>query len=195
MIMSDAIAIPILDARQHPAGFSPLSDRLFQAGVPARSEPAEMIAADRYDEGYTAGQVAARLAHDEEIVRLTQLLDAALTLPREPAADVAALIAETVATLVEQIVGAQPSDQAVLEQRAGAAAALIVAADDARTLWAHPDDVALLHAAGLALTICPDPDLQRGALRIDCATGWIEHGPGSALRDLRRALGVDGGQD
>lgn len=147
---------------------------------------------DPYARGLADGQQMAAAAFDIERRQLQALLAAAEGLQPEPSDELAVLIGETVGILVTQIVGSVPIDREMLNTRAKQAADLVAECDAARTLWLHPDDVALLDKTAFAMDVLADPKAERGSVRIDCSAGWIEHGTALYLDQLRTELGLAG---
>lgn len=147
---------------------------------------------DPYARGLADGQQMAAAAFAVERGQLLQLIAAAEALQPEPSDELAVLIGETVEMLVSQIVGNASIDRDLLNKRAKQAADLVAECDAARTIWLHPDDIALFDENGLALEIMADPEAERGSIRIDCSAGWIEHGTALYLEQLRVELGLGG---
>lgn len=175
-------------------GFSPLfepapamsdADGIDQ---PETSPPAE----DPYAKGVSDGQDMAHAVFATERAALLKLIASAEALQPEPSDELAVLIGESVAALVAQIVGSVTIDRSLLERRAQQAAAIIAECDAARTMWVNPDDAELLQYAVLPLEVRSDPEAERGSIRIDCSSGWIEHGTALYLERLRTELGLTG---
>jgi flagellar assembly protein FliH len=145
---------------------------------------------DPFARGVEEGQALAALAFDIERQQIQALLASAEALQDEPSEELARLIAETVATLVTQIVETAPIDADWLSAQARKAAGLIGDCDAVRTMCLHPEDIALLDGQIMPLEMRADPDLPRGSIRIDSSAGWVEHGRAQFLVELRTALGV-----
>ena len=190
MILTMRLAdVPLADG-----GFTPMhragdprqdSDDVFEAEAAQAQE-------DPYARGLADGQQMAAAAFAIERRQLQELIAAAEVLQPEPSDELAVLIGETVETLVTQIVGNAPIDSKLLNARAKQAADLIAECDAARTIWLHPDDVALLDKDAFAMDVLADPKAERGSVRIDCSAGWIEHGTALYLDQLRVELGLAG---
>jgi len=99
------------------------------------------------------------------------------------------LLAETVDRLVRQIAGEVEIDGLSLLTRAKAAAALIGEATQPARLKVHPDDLVLFEDCDLDIPVEGDLALERGAIMIETADGWIEDGP--AIRLERRRAELD----
>lgn len=179
--------VSLVDARAAVSAFHPLRPRLVTPAEPAT--PA--AAPDLFAVGYAAGHQAAADAAASDRAALVALVAAAQALQPEPSEELAALIAATVDSLVTQIVGMMPVEQRWLADRIARAMACIEAADAARTLWLNPDDIAVVGDTPLPLAVQADVTLERGALRIDCADGWVEDSRSMHLATLRAALGVE----
>lgn len=141
---------------------------------------------------YAEGRASAAKDHAEESERLRALVAAATALQPEPSAELAVLIVRAVVGLAREAVGAAPVDAEWLRARAREAAAVISQCDAAQTIWVHPDDVALLEGADLAMAVHPDPTAARGSIRIACSSGWIEHGRPLYLEQLDAILAAGG---
>lgn len=147
---------------------------------------------DPYARGLADGQQIAEAAFAVERRRLQAMIAAADALQPEPSDELAVLIGETVEILVGQIVGSAAIDHDLLNARAKQAADLVAECDAARTIWLHPEDIALFDQNTLGLEVMADPKAERGSIRIDCSAGWIEHGTALYLEQLRVELGLGG---
>lgn len=100
-----------------------------------------------------------------------------------------ARLVETVIALCEATMRPLALDREALARRVAAAVALFVRADDERVLRLHPDDLALLSGELPAeWSFLPDPALERGALRIESASGGVEDGPAQWRTAIVEAL-------
>jgi flagellar assembly protein FliH len=197
--MSDVaiITIPVLDAQPITRGFRPLTHPTAMTGVAGAaslnpgvsSKPEE----DMFARGLAEGQHLAQCAFEIERAQFRILLAGVQALQPEPSEELAVLIAETVDRLVADIVGETRLHDDQLMARARKAANLISECDSARTIWVHPDDVDALASCDLSLQLMPDPEAEHGSVRIDCSSGWIEHGTSLYLRELRAQLGLKEG--
>jgi flagellar assembly protein FliH len=192
MTMSEAAyaRVSLVDAHARTSAFSPLRPRTVSgaAMTPAPSTEAEP---DLFALGFAAGERAAAEAFAAERTALLHLIAAAEALQPEPSEELAAMIAATVERLMSELIGSMPIEQDWLSERIDRAMACIGEADAARTLWLHPDDIALLADLELPLDVQPDDTLERGALRIDCSLGWIEDSRSRHLDALRATLGIE----
>lgn len=143
-------------------------------------------------EAYAKGYDEARRTAEDElsgereaIARLAASLE---VLRPEPTNALALLLAETVDRLVREIVGEVEIDGTLLLARAKAAAAAIGENVEPSRLIVHPDDIALLAPAGLAIEIAGDPSLMRGTIILETGHGWIEDGPAVRLERFRAEL-------
>ncbi len=96
---------------------------------------------------------------------------------------------DTVAALCEAAILPLALDEEALARRVEAAVAMLARADDDRVLRLHPDDIALI-APRLSRDwqVVPDPALERGALRVETASGGVEDGPATWRRAIAEAL-------
>lgn len=143
---------------------------------------------DPYARGLADGQEMAEAAFSIERKQLQALIGSANALRPEDNAEIGFLLDNIIRKVVTKIVGDLPVDAAFLKQQIDAATEVLTEADQNRTLRLHPGDLALLADADLPFACAPDRQLARGALRIECSDGWIEHGPAFALDRLSQAL-------
>ncbi len=182
------------------AGFR--SDARFTAAAPARAEPEpkattqppeEDPAARAFDEGFAAG-IAEAQALAAEQARIEAEARAALELSfaqldAELAEELALRLRETVAALCEAAIAPLALDEQALVRRVERAVAMFQRAEDERTIRLHPDDIALVSDRFAAdWNVIPDPSLDRGALRVETATGGVEDGPEQWRRAIAEAL-------
>jgi flagellar assembly protein FliH len=186
--MSEALIqqIRVTDARLHQSGFHPMLAAV--ATVDARDDAP---ATDPYTLGFEEGQQMAAAAFEIERAALMKLIGGADALRPEPSEELAVLIGEAVERLVSKIIGNASIDRDWLNLHAKRAADMVAECDAARTMWVHPDDLPLIDSNIISLTLMPDPLAERGSIRIDCSTGWIEHGTALYLDELRTELGLD----
>ena len=96
---------------------------------------------------------------------------------------------ETVVALCEDAVLPLALDIEGLGRRVEAAAALLQRKTDERIVRLHPSDHALvLPLVDPALTLVPDPAIERGSLRIDTDDGGVEDGPAQWRQAIAEAL-------
>lgn len=96
---------------------------------------------------------------------------------------------ETVTALCEAVLQPLALDAEALARRVETAAGMFVRADDERVIRLHPDDLALV-AGRLPpdWQFLPDLTLERGALRVETASGGIEDGPQQWRAAITEAL-------
>jgi flagellar assembly protein FliH len=178
MTMSEAEIRPVsmIVAFKRPAGFVPM--RKSSASNPVAK------CNDGYARGLTDGQQMAEAAFSAERVALQKLLASAEAFRPDDNEELTFLLRDTVMRLVRGIVGEVSANSQFLDQQVQQAMSVLTEADNARTLLLNPDDITLLADINLPLPVQADPDLPRGAIRIACSDGWIEHGPGFALGRL-----------
>ncbi len=150
--------------------------------------PAPPPETDAYDQGFADGEAAAALAFEGDRAAIAGLAAAMAHFVPEPPDRLAAVLAETVDRLLAGLIGSAAVDAELLNARITAAAALVSAETVPSALALHPDDVALLAPAALAIPIVADAALPRGAFRLETGHGWLEDGPQVRLARLRAAL-------
>ncbi len=192
--MSDANiqTIKLIDTASFSNMFKPLYEtdaNCANSGI-SEAPTSERQADDSYAQGVIDGEQAAQVKFAKERAQLMTLISSAEALQPEASDELAMLIGEAVETLVKQIVGVFTPDAAWLESRIEKAVALIADCDAARTVWMHPDDIALLDDDTIKLLVIADETASRGSLRIDCSTGWIENSNALYLEELRSELGL-----
>ena len=96
----------------------------------------------------------------------------------------------TVRALCEDAVLPLALDIEGLARRVEAAAALLQRKTDERVIHLNPSDHALvMPLIDPALTLVPDPTIERGGLRIDTEDGGVEDGPAQWRQAIAEALG------
>lgn len=188
MFETKVARVSLLDVRAPSGVFSPMHIAAAQKGF-VHDTPSDG-AEDAFALGYAEGERAARATFDVERDAMAALLAAAQALQPEPSEELAAMIATTVERLVTEIVGQVEIDRSWMLSRIERAVGHIGEADAARTLWLHPNDMALLDGLDFPIELRADPELERGALRIDCSSGWIEDSRSQHLDALRATLGA-----
>ena len=185
MTMSETVKLSLTKYFGERRDFRP-HNLQFPFSVPADE------ADDPYVRGLTDGQEMAQAVFTIERKQLHNLLLAANALRPEDNAEIGFMLDNIIRSVVTKIIGDQPIDGVFLAQQIAAATAVLTEADQNRNLRMHPDDLALLSYAELPLPCTADPQLPRGALRIECSDGWVEHGPAFVLDRLKHTLGDDG---
>lgn len=138
--------------------------------------------ASAYAEGYAAGAAqAAAEAEAREMIDEAARRHFAFSFAKLDADLAEALrdkMHQTVTALCESVLHPLALDAGALARRVETAVAMFVRADDERVIRLHPDDLTLV-AGKLPpdWTFVPDAALERGALRVETATGGIEDGP------------------
>ena len=185
----------LADLHYEDKGFTPLHSNAGSSGCFVTSDtvaPLPLEEDDPYALGLFDGQQMVAAAFDLERQKLQDLIANSQALQPETSDELAVLIGEAVEMLVTQIVGSVAIDSDLLTARAKQAAAIVADCDAARTMWVHPDDLALLDEDAFSIALMPDPNAERGSIRIDCSAGWIEHGNALYLDQLRIELGLSG---
>lgn len=174
----------------------------FVEGLPfaRRASPVETAQDTSTDEAQSAieiarqeGEIAGRAAAEAEW-RESEEARRALRLSFR-ALDQAAIdalsgeIAETVIALCNEVIGECTIDREGLEKRAREAARLLGTAPEQMRLHLHPGDIELLGGQDAqGWQIVPDPDLPRGALRLEGADGEVHDGPDQWRRAIAEAV-------
>lgn len=180
--MSDLTAL----IRRDPRGFSrdlrfappedaaprPLPDDEDEA------DPLEAAWAAGHAEGASEARNEAEAAESEAAAARQRLAFTFARLDAELAERLRNRLHETVVALCEATLQPLALDREALARRVAAAVALFVRADDERVLRLHPDDLTLVadELPG-GWSFIPDPTLDRGALRVETASGGVEDGP------------------
>ena len=185
MTMSETVKLSLTKYFGERRDFRPHN---LQFPFPAPADEAD----DPYVRGLADGQEMAQAVFTIERKQLHDLLFAANALRPEDNAEIGFMLDNIIRSIVTKIIGDQPIDGAFLTQQIAAAMTVLTEADRNRVLCMHPDDLALLSDAELPLPFTADPQLPRGALRIECSDGWVEHGPAFVLERLKQTLGNDG---
>jgi flagellar assembly protein FliH len=183
--MSEAVALSLSKYFGDRKGFRPFDLKSSAPGVIPQGE-------DPYARGLADGQEIAEASFSIERKQLHALIASANALRPEDSAEASFMLNNIIQSLVTKIVGMVPVDAAFLIKQIDAATAVLSEADQNRILRMHPEDLALLSGADLPLATAADSSLPRGALRIECSDGWIEHGPSFALERMAQALGDNG---
>ncbi|MFM5954952.1 MAG: FliH/SctL family protein [Novosphingobium sp.] len=172
------------------------SDPRFAPGLAAPPEPAtpDDPLARAWDDGHAAGfaeaQAAAAAAAEAERAARGRIELALARLDGEQAELLRQKLLLTVQALCEASLAPLALDREALAARIGRAAAMLARAEDDKLLRIHPDDLKLV-ASDLpeGLEVQEDPTLERGALRIETASGGVEDGPAHWRRAITKALG------
>lgn len=192
--MSEALARLPFEAIGRTAGFR--GDPRFAPGAqphtPPAAEPEDPIAM-AWAEGFAAGGAEAR-AETEDRARAEAQAREALSLnfarlDKDLAESLRQRLRDTVAALCETALAPLALDETALADRIERALALFQRAEDERVIRLHPEDVALISGRMAAdWRVEPDPALERGALRVETASGGVEDGPAQWRQAIAEAL-------
>lgn len=180
---------------QSPSGFR--SDARFnRAAAPPPPEPdAEPFdpLTEALEQGFAAGfaeaQAQAQARAQADAVAREGLSLAFSRLDQALEEELRQRLRDTVTALCEAAIAPLALDTDALERRVGVAVAMLARADDDRTVRLNPEDMALLAARFPAdWKVEPDPALERGALRVETASGGVEDGPAQWRVTLAEAL-------
>ena len=159
---------------------------------PPQSAPQDPLTV-AWSEGFAVGAQQARVEAAEQAGiegEAREALTLAFTrLDAELAEILRQRLHDTVAALCETALAPLALDEDALLRRIERAAAMIARADDERIIRLHPDDLALiLPRLGEDWAVVPDPGLERGALRVETATGGVEDGPAQWRQAIAEAM-------
>jgi flagellar assembly protein FliH len=152
----------------------------------------EAIQAEAFAAGFQQGRETTAMELMGERKAVADLIRAAKALQPEAAGPLAAVLAETVARLVRQVVGETVIDTETLHERALSIAEMVGAESGPARLRMHPDDIARLDGHDLPVALAPDHHLAHGAMVLETGEGWIEDGPEVRLAKLRAQLDAMG---
>ena len=165
------------------------------APVPVQAGEGADPLARAWSEGHAAGlaearaEAEARAAADAEARGQIEL--ALARLDAEQTEELRQRLLATVEALCEATIAPLALDRAALTERVARAATMLARADDDKVLRLHPADLALV-ARNLpeGLQTIADPAIERGALRIESASGGVEDGPAHWRRAIAEALSL-----
>jgi len=191
----DAWARPAPSGQFTPWGDNPHPKRRASDFAPSPRQPQaapvtdiETLRAEAFAEGFEHGRQAVMVEFAREREALAELIRSAEAIKPEPAGPLAAVLAETVARFVRQIVGEVKIDPAMLKERAETIAEMVTAESGPARLRMHPEDIAMLDGVDLGLPMAPDHHLTSGTIILETGEGWIEDGPQVRLARLRSQL-------
>lgn len=146
-----------------------------------------------WQSGFVEGEQQASRLLDEQLqelrARFEGLGDAFARLSEQHADALREKLREVVIALCEEAITPFALDHDALARRIEKAAAMTMRASDDCRIKINPDDLELVaDLVDRSLVLEPDPNLARGALRIETAQGGIEDGPESWQRVIREAL-------
>lgn len=161
--------------------------------VAAGHEPPFDPVGDAFARGYAQGaQDAADAARAENATddAARHRIETALSHMDKSATEAfAARLKDTVLALCHTVLGEAAVAPANLAARIETAAAMFNRATETRVIRLHPEDLALVHGRLPEAWHCePDPALERGAVRIETASGGVEDGPAQWRAALDEAL-------
>lgn len=199
--MSDAYARLSLSALTGSSGFR-ASSRYGDAPVtllepepvaPVRLEPEVDPVSDAFMKGYTQGLDAARaeaeLSAQESAAAGEKLALSFARLDDQLEEQLRQRLRDTVVALCESAIAPLAIDPDLLTKRIAIAASMLARADDERVIRLNPQDLELLSPRLQAdWTVEADPTLERGAIRVEGASGGVEDGPATWRRAIAEAL-------
>lgn len=188
--MSDLFAL----AGRGGGGFS--RDPRFASGMPVQQHAAPEVEdpiAAAFAEGFAAGSNEALEAAEAAAYAAAQAREkidfSFARLDAELAESLRHKLIETVTALCESVLHPLALDADALKRRVETAVAMFNRADDERVIRLHPDDLDLVMGKLPAdWQFLPDPNLERGALRVETAGGGVEDGPAQWRVAITEAL-------
>jgi flagellar assembly protein FliH len=175
-------------------------DRRFAGlfGTVAATKSAELVVEadpliEAYERGYHEGAANAaedaRLAEQERDAARAAIELAFAQLGADDVAQLSERLRQTVLALCEAAVLPLAVDSDGLVLRVQRAVGMLQRAQDERVVRLHPDDLALIGARlPGSLKVEPDPNVERGGLRIETTDGGVEDGPSLWRRALAEAF-------
>lgn len=177
-------------ALAEPSDFRP--DPRFGAvlSLPDTHDPIGAAWADGHAAGLAEARTAAQEQAQQDAAARHKIELALARLDSDLAEQLRIRLLTTVEALCEAAIAPLALDHAALATRVERAAAMLARADDTRLLRLHPADLALLEGRlPDDLAVAADAALERGALRMETASGGVEDGPAQWRRALAEALG------
>lgn len=152
-------------------------------------EPVALAWSEGHAAGFAQAQTEAEARHHADEAARSRIELALARLNSELAEALRARLLATVEALCVAAIAPLAFDSEQLLDRVTRASEMLARADDNKLLRLHPDDLALV-AARLPddLAVEPDPSLERGALRLETASGGVEDGPHHWRRAIAEAL-------
>jgi flagellar assembly protein FliH len=177
---------------QAPRGFRG-DPRYAPPARPAPPDPGDTLAA-AFEEGFAAGLAEGQARAEAQAQADDAARDGlALSFARLDARleeELRQRLHAAVSALCEGALAPLALDEEALAQRVTKAVSMLARADDERVIRLHPEDIALVSPRLPGdWRVEPDPALERGALRVETATGGVEDGPAQWRRAIAEALG------
>ena len=155
----------------------------------AAPDPVSMALEQGYEAGLAEARAEAELAAAEAQAAQARFALSFEKLDADLAEGLRQKLHATVGALCEETLRPLALDQGALARRVERAVAMFVRADDDRVIRLNPEDLALVAPQLPAdWTFLADPALERGALRVETASGGVEDGPEQWRRDITEAL-------
>ncbi len=172
----------------------PIKERGFRDdnGAQPESEAHDPVAT-AYAEGFAAGAAETQVLAEDAARALAEARErlsiSFQRLDSELEEQFTLRLREVIVALCESAIEPLALDEEQLVRRIERAVSMLARADDARVIRLHPDDIALVaRDFHEDWTVEPDPILQRGALRVETATGGVEDGPSTWREAILEAL-------
>jgi flagellar assembly protein FliH len=151
-------------------------------------DPVEQASRDGFVAGFQEGERVTREAMEADDAARIHLAEAIEQLAGAGSGALSAMLSHAVLRLVTQVVGEVAVDEAKLAERCAAIAACIDPDDSRAVLEVNPDDLPLIDASAIGVTLTASPAIPRGSVRLATADGWIEDGPDVRLARLKALM-------
>ncbi|MDE2563854.1 MAG: hypothetical protein KGL48_16575 [Sphingomonadales bacterium] len=153
------------------------------------SDPLELARAEGFSAGAAQARTACQAEQQERDAARAAIEIACARLDEDQTRLLAERLRATVFALCDSVLAEAAIDSGALTRRVERAARMLARADDARVIRLHPDDLALVaRRLPAGWDFEPDPELERGDLRIEGTGGGVEDGPGQWRRAIEEAL-------
>jgi len=180
----------LADLGRRSTGFA--RDTRFAAVVAEPDVPFDPVAdafARGYAQGAEDGTSAARTRVAADDAARHRIETALARMDKDETDAFAARLKDTVLALCRTVLGDAAIAPENLATRVATAAAMFNRATDERVIRLHPEDLALVHGRLPEDWHCePDPAAERGAVRVETASGGVEVGPAQWRAALDEAL-------
>lgn len=157
--------------------------------TPVAEDPVGRAWADGHTAGFSEAQAAAQANAEAGAAARSKIELSLVRLDSDLTEQLRQRLLATVGALCEAAIAPLALDKEALTARVAKAAAMLARADDAKVLRLHPDDFKLIgRQLPEGLEVQDDPALERGAVRIESASGGVEDGPANWRRAIAEAL-------
>lgn len=153
------------------------------------TDPVALAWEDGHRAGLAEGRAEAEARQTEDKRAREALALSFARLDRKLEEELRLRLRDTVAALCEGALAPLALDKEALLHRIDKAVSMLARADDDRVIRLHPEDIALVSSRlREQWHVQPDAGLERGSVRVECATGGVEDGPATWRRAIAEAL-------